>query len=69
MTERQEEIVWGEGYRRGKADAEAKIVYCIDCKWHISNLGEDNSDEDYLRCPMKNASASGGDYCSRGERK
>lgn len=46
-----------------------EITYCYNCKWHITNLTEFSSDEDYLKCPIENASASSLDFCSRAERE
>lgn len=45
-----------------------RVVRCKECKWWVVVMGENNSDEDYLKCPMDKW-PNADDYCSYGERK
>lgn len=44
------------------------VVRCKECKWWVVAMDENNSDEDYLKCPMDKWS-NADDFCSYGERR
>ena len=78
MTEQQEQMIFNEGYRRGKeeehkwwsfhcakcTDEDRDVVKCAECIWRDT----DNQGEDYCTYAKGLADINDESFCSWGER-